>query len=92
LYHVEENPDVPDHVAALPSETLAPYAELRAALEVAPWSFPAAHKANPDGAVRAAVFGGHHHGLAVFVILEQPSGSRWRASSAAGMASSRRAD
>ncbi|MCC8251219.1 hypothetical protein [Saccharothrix luteola] len=44
-------------VDALPAEALAPFAELRAVLEVAPWNGQPNHRDKPDTPMRAMSFG-----------------------------------
>jgi hypothetical protein len=70
MYKVHQTPAVESAIGTLPVEALTAYAELLAALEVAPWGFPAAVLSNPDGELRRAVFGGGS-GLAFYVIIEQ---------------------
>ena len=70
MYRIVPDAAVFPQVAALPVEGLEAYAELLAALEVAPWSGPSHHAANPDGAVRRWSFGPNRAGQVVYLVLE----------------------
>jgi hypothetical protein len=74
VYRIVPDAAVFPQVAALPVESLDAYAELLAALEVAPWNGPSHHAANPDGAVRRWSFGPEEAGQVVYLILED---RRW---------------
>jgi hypothetical protein len=72
VYVVEQvGEDVAAAIEALPPELLAPFAELRAALEVAPWTVgnPLV-PSNPTG-LRVATIGSDGTGQVVFHILER---------------------
>lgn len=70
MYRIVPDAAVFPQVAALPAEALEAYAELLTALEVAPWSGPSHHAANPDGAVRRWSFGPDGAGQVVYLVLE----------------------
>lgn len=57
-------------VDALPAVALAPFAELRAVLEVAPWNGQPYHRDKPDTPMRAMSFGPDGQGDVVYLILE----------------------
>lgn len=71
MYRVDTDALAEPQVAALPSHALAAYAELRALLEVDPWSGDAINHKNPGAAVRTHTFGPHHEGFVAFLILEE---------------------
>lgn len=68
MYIVETDGQAQHQIAALPSDALTAYAELRVVLETAPWSGRPYHRDNPDGPVRVRAFG--TFSLAVYLILE----------------------
>lgn len=68
MYDVITDEQAKPHVDALPAEALAAYAELRVALETAPWSGRPYHRDNPEGAVRVRSFA--TYGQVVYLILE----------------------
>jgi hypothetical protein len=70
LYRVETDEHAQLQVSALPAEALAAYAELRALLEVGPWSGEPVNKRNPDAEVRVLTFGAHYEGMVTYLILE----------------------
>lgn len=70
MYVVDIDPDAFGQVEALPVSSLAAFAELRAVLEVAPWSGAAYNRMNPDGAMRTLTFGEESYGLVVYLVLE----------------------
>jgi hypothetical protein len=55
---------------ALPSSALAPFAEARAALELAPWNGEPYHRRSPHSPMRTLLFGPHSEGKIVYLILE----------------------
>ena len=57
-------------VNALPREALAPFAEVRAAIELAPWNGQPYHRSAPDSPMRAWTFGPNGEGDIVYLILE----------------------
>lgn len=57
-------------IDALPTEALAPFAEARAAIELAPWNGQPYHAQSPDSPMRAWTFGPHGEGDIVYLILE----------------------
>lgn len=70
MYRVIADLDVAAQVEGLPTESLAPYAELLDVLECAPWNGRPQHEDNPDGAVRRWSFGPGRAGHVVYLILE----------------------
>jgi hypothetical protein len=70
LYRVTTDNQSQQQVDALPAEALVPFAEARAALEVAPWNSTPYHKHKPDSPMRALTFGPTGQGDIVYLILE----------------------
>lgn|GEM_PF-2594627 len=70
MYEVIPDAAIIDQVAALPVVALEPYAQVLAALAVAPWNGPSQHQANPDAAVRRWSFGPDGAGQVVYLILD----------------------
>ena len=69
--------DIAAAIAAIPADFLAAFAELRAALEVSPWTVGDPYNpANPGGS-RAAIFGPDGRGLAVFVVEDSDRRTVW---------------
>lgn len=50
---------------------MAPFLEVRATLEVAPWSGDPLNDRDPDSPVRTVVFGLQGQGLVTYLILER---------------------
>jgi hypothetical protein len=71
LYTVETTDEVSDQVAMLSRDALHAFAELVDLLELHPWSGDAYSDQNPDGNMRAHVFGPLREGLAIYMILER---------------------
>jgi hypothetical protein len=57
-------------IDALPSCALAPLAELRTMLEVAPWNGAPYSNLNPDSPMRVCWFGHRSEGMVVYLILD----------------------
>ncbi len=57
-------------IEALPTAAGAPFAEARAALEVAPWSGDPLIEAKPDTGIRTLVFGPFGQGMITYLILD----------------------
>lgn len=57
MYRVTTDPQSEAQINALPAVALAPFAEVRVALEVAPWAGDSLNDANPAAAVRLLTFG-----------------------------------
>ena len=72
MYSVETEHEALQQVAALPAEALAPYAELMALLEVAPWSGDAYNRQRPDANMRTHAFGGQDEAFVIYLVLEDP--------------------
>lgn len=70
MYTVTLDDESEPQVGALPPVALAPFAELRAALEVAPWNGDPFDRLKPDGAIRTWTFGPNSEGMAVYLVLE----------------------
>jgi len=70
LYTVTTDDQSQQQVDALPAEALAPFAEARATLEVAPWNGAPYHKHRPDSPMRALTFGPAGQGDIVYLILD----------------------
>jgi hypothetical protein len=69
--YVLNDDDIANQLHDLPADALAAYAELRATLEVAPWSGEPASATNPDGAVRFFPFtAGEGSGFVYYLILD----------------------
>ena len=71
MYSLETGDEAAGQADALPPEALAPYAEIRAVLEVAPWSGESLNLRNPDAPVRTHVFGRHSEGMVVYLVVEE---------------------
>jgi len=70
LYTVTTDHQSQQQVDALPVEALAPFAEARAILEIAPWNGAPYHKSKPDSPMRALTFGPAGQGDIVYLILD----------------------
>jgi hypothetical protein len=70
LYTVTTDDQSQQQVDALPAEALAPFAEARAMLEVAPWGGAPYHKHKPGSPMRALTFGPAGQGDIVYLILD----------------------
>jgi hypothetical protein len=70
LYTVTTDNQSQQQIKALPAEALAPFAEARAALELAPWNGVPYNKRKPDSPMRALSFGSDAQGDIVYLILD----------------------
>jgi hypothetical protein len=70
VYEVTTDEQSQAQIDALPADALAPFAEVRAALELAPWNGAAYHRHRPDSPMRALSFGPHGEGDIVYLILD----------------------
>ncbi len=70
MYTVTTDNQSQQQVEALPAEALAPFAEARAVLEVAPWSGVPYNERTPDSPMRALTFGPDGQGDVVYLILD----------------------
>ncbi|GAA3458857.1 hypothetical protein ACFFSW_34465 [Saccharothrix longispora] len=70
MYTVTTDGDSQPQVDALPPDALAPFAEARAMLEVAPWNGDPYHRHKPDSPMRALTFGPDGQGDLVYLILD----------------------
>lgn len=72
MYSVEPvGPEVTATIDALPEDLVGPFAELRAALEVAPWSVGQPYVPSTPHGSRTVSFGAHGQGFALFMVSEQ---------------------
>ena len=70
MYRIVPDAAAAEQVAALPAKALASFAEVLAALQLAPWNGRPQHEDNPDGAVRRWAFGPGEAGQIVYLILD----------------------
>jgi hypothetical protein len=70
VYKVTTDEQSQAQIDALPASALAPFAEARAALELAPWNGAPYHRHRPDSPMRTLTFGSHGEGDIVYLILE----------------------
>lgn len=70
MYDVDGDDAVGQQIEALPATMLAAFAELRTALEVAPWAGDSINVDRPDEPVRTLTFGPGGAGLVVYLVLE----------------------
>lgn len=72
MYVVRSSDEVDEQIAQLPHDGAARFAELRAALELDPWSGDPYVRANPDSPMRTRTFAtGSGDGLVVYLVLER---------------------
>ncbi|TMR11511.1 hypothetical protein ETD86_35580 [Nonomuraea turkmeniaca] len=69
MYDVELDPVAEQQRDTLPADALAAFMELRALLEVAPWSGQPLRPDNPKANMLTHTFGGY--GVATYVALEE---------------------
>ncbi|WP_461123455.1 hypothetical protein [Saccharothrix stipae] len=70
MYTVTTDDVSQPQVDALPPEALAPFAEARTTLEVAPWHGRPYHRRSPDGPMRVLAFGPDGRGSLVYLVLD----------------------
>lgn len=71
MYRVETGgEDIDASIEALPPEFLPAFAELRAALEVAPWTVGRPYVATNPAGSRTASFGPQERGMLLYVVQE----------------------
>ena len=70
MYTVTTDEQTQQQLDALPARALAPFAELRATLEVAPWHGDPYNRFKPDSSMRTHTFGPNGEGLVIYLILE----------------------
>lgn len=70
LYQVTTDDKSQHQIGALPPEALTPFAEARAALELAPWNGMPYHSHRPSTPMRTISFGPHGKGEIVYLILD----------------------
>ncbi|MDQ3989066.1 MAG: hypothetical protein M3291_07695 [Actinomycetota bacterium] len=71
VYRVTTDQQSQPQIDALPSDALAPFAEVRTTLEVAPWGGDTLNDDNPDAPVRTLAFGPDRQGLVTYLILDE---------------------
>lgn len=71
MYTLRSSAQVDDQVTHLPRDALAAFAEVRAVLEVAPWSGESLNDANPNASVRSWTFGPDGRGVIYYLIQER---------------------
>ncbi|MGH3720888.1 MAG: hypothetical protein ACRDRI_18975 [Pseudonocardiaceae bacterium] len=70
MYTVTLDAESRQQLDALPPAALAPLAELRAMLEVAPWNGDPFNKLKPERPMRGQPFGPNNEGMAAYLILD----------------------
>lgn len=70
MYRVTTDQQSQPQIDALPPAALAPFAEVRATLEVAPWASDSLNEDNPDAPVRTLAFGPDRQGMVTYLILD----------------------
>lgn len=70
MYEVTTDEQSQPQIEALPTDALAPFAEARTALEMAPWNGAPYHRNRPDSPMRALTFGPNGEGDVVYLVLE----------------------
>jgi hypothetical protein len=71
VYKVTTDEQSQPQIEALPADALAPFAEARAALELAPWNGAPYHRNRPDSPMRALALGPNGEGDIVYLVLEE---------------------
>ncbi len=71
MYMVRSSHQVDDQITHLPSEALTAFAELRAVLELTPWSGDSINDRNPNAPVRSWAFGPEGRGVVYYLIQER---------------------
>ena len=69
MYDVTIDERSQPQIDALPPQALAPFAEARTVLEVAPWNGDSINAADPAAPVRTLAFGAAGQGLITYLIL-----------------------
>jgi hypothetical protein len=70
VYRVTTGKKSQPQIDALPPEALAPFAEARAVVEIAPWNGDSLNDGYPNAPVRTLAFGPDHQGLLTYLILD----------------------
>lgn len=71
MYRLNDD-DIAEQIRDLPADSLLALAEVRATLEVAPWSGNPARADNPDAAIRFMTFGtSTGSGVVYYLVLEE---------------------
>ena len=63
MYTVTTDEQTQQQLEALPADALAPFAELRAMLEIAPWHGDPYNRFKPDSSMRTRTFGPNGEGI-----------------------------
>ena len=72
MYVVRSSDEVDEQIAQLPYDGAARFAELRAALELDPWSGEPYNRTNPNSAMRTHTFAAASgDGFVVYMVLER---------------------
>ncbi len=71
MYRVTTDQQSQSQIDALPPDALAPFAEVRATSEVAPWAGDSLNDGNPDAPVRSLTFGPDRQGLVTYLIVDR---------------------
>jgi len=71
VYQVTTDEQSQPQADALPLAALASFAEVRTALEPAPWNGAPYHRNRPDSPMRALTFGPHGEGDIVYLVPEE---------------------
>jgi hypothetical protein len=71
VYTLRSSDQVDDQISHLPRDALPAFAEMRAVLEVAPWSGESLTDANPNAPVRSWTFGPDGRGVIYYLIQER---------------------
>jgi hypothetical protein len=72
MYDVTTDERSQPQIEARPADGSAPFAEVRAALEVAPWSTgDSLNDEHPEAPVRSVVFGAEGQGMVTYLVLER---------------------
>jgi len=71
MYDVTTDERSQPQIEALPTDGLAPFTEVRASLEVVPWSTgDSLNDEYPEAPVRSVIFGAEGQGMVTYLILE----------------------
>jgi hypothetical protein len=69
VYTVTTDDETQQQLDALPAQALAPFAELRTTLEVAPWNGAHSTGSSPTAPYVPTPFGPHSEGMTTYLIL-----------------------
>lgn len=71
MYQIRTYPEARAEIAALPTAAALGYAEALGLMRLMPWNGHPLNEDNPDGAVRALVFGPEARGMVTYLILDR---------------------